>query len=135
MDDLESSLLDLTLDDEEFLESAHDELMEGEDDFLSELRELLDSVLLGEESATEAESELLVDLLEWEEEDNPFDQSEAELRLLWQEATEMILDGYDLMLIGLGRDEPESLQTGYFLVEDGVKARSEMMCLDDSPES
>lgn len=129
MDLYDDALLDLDLRDEDFAEEAQAELEEAQEELLDELWALLEDVLAGEESPEEAEAELVVDLQEWleEEHQNPFVDDDPELARLWREGTEMILDGYDLMLIGLAQERPEDLQEGYFLVEDGLKLRDELL--------
>lgn len=129
------AMLDLELRDEDFGEDLQAEFEDAQEDLLDELWALVEDVLAGDEAPEDAEAELIVDLQEWleEEHQNPFqDDEDTELARYWREGTEMILDGYDLMLIALAQNLPEELQEGYYLVEDGLKLREQLLCVDDA---
>lgn len=105
------------------------ELEGARESLLEELRELLDDYMQGEETAEETRAELQEDLDEWDQEcaDNPFLPDFPDLAEAWGEATDIISDGYNLMIMGIDRGQPEFLQEGYLMVEDGLFRRDAVL--------
>lgn len=110
-------------------EALESELENARDGLLTELRELLDEVMSGEVDPEEAIAELDEDLQEFdlECEDNPFLPDFPDLAAGWREATETISEGYNLMLMGIDQNQPEFLQAGYLMVEDGLYRRDAIL--------
>lgn len=122
-DDLELS--ELSPAEEEQLDIEIEETREA---VLEMLRELLDDYLNGDESLEETEAELLEDLQDWQEEEASFRFADfPELSEAWQNSTASITEGYQLMLMGLELDQPEFLQEGYLMVEEGLFGRDQVL--------
>ncbi|MGE0490137.1 MAG: hypothetical protein AB7S38_13095 [Vulcanimicrobiota bacterium] len=117
--------------DELDTEDLEVELDGARESALEELRLLLDDFMTGEESREETVKELRTDLEEWEAEvhDNPFAEF-PQLAQGWNDCLDSIIEGYSLILMGIDQDQPEFLQAGYLMVEEGIYGRGELLACE-----